>query len=153
VLRLERGSLEPENIYGQEKLCTKNPTGDCRCGQIKARTKDCAKGNNRRGDYCRRRSRRSRRHEVNGRPERPDAENRGERAVWKKRNEDGQDRAKEKTLIIQEHSDSGVNCFASHPSRQSMSEKYGDPTLRGHPGAPSRGSSPGIRVRTADQLQ
>jgi hypothetical protein len=69
-----------------------------RCGQIKARTKDCAKGNNRRGDYCRRRCRCRRRHEVNGRPERPDAENRGERAVWKNQNEDGQDRAKEKTL-------------------------------------------------------
>jgi hypothetical protein len=97
-LRLERGSLEPENVYGQEKLCTKNPTHDCRCGQIKARTKDCAKGSNRCGDYCRHCRRRRSGHEVNGRPERPDAENRGERAVWKKQNEDGQDRAKEKTL-------------------------------------------------------
>jgi hypothetical protein len=97
-LRLERGGLEPENIYGQEKLCTKNPTHDCRCGQIKARTKDCAKGSNRCGDYCRHCRRRRSGYEVNGRPERPDAENRGERAVWKKQNEDGQDRAKEKTL-------------------------------------------------------
>jgi len=97
-LRLERGSLEPENVYGQEKLCTKNPTHDCRCGQIKARTKDCAKGSNRCGDYCRHCRRRRSGHEVNGRLERPDAENRGERAVWKKQNEDGQDRAKEKTL-------------------------------------------------------
>jgi hypothetical protein len=47
------------------------------------------------GYHCRRR--RSG-HEVNGRPERPDAENRGERSLWKKQNEDGQDRAKEKTL-------------------------------------------------------
>jgi hypothetical protein len=92
-LRLERGSLEPENIYGQEKLCTKNPTHDCRCGQIKARTKDCAKGSNRCGDYCRHCRRRRSGHEVSGRPERPDAENRGD-----KQNEDGQDRAKEKTL-------------------------------------------------------
>ena len=85
-------SLEPENLYGQEKLCPKNPTHDCRCGQITPRTKDCAKGRNRGGDYCRRRRRG---HEVNGRSGRPD---RGETAVWKKQNEDGQDRAKEKTL-------------------------------------------------------
>jgi hypothetical protein len=97
-LRLERGSLEPENIYGQEKLCTKNPTHDCRCGQIKARTKDCAKGSNRCGDYCRHCRRRRSGHEVSGRPERPDAENRGQKAVWKKPNEDERDRAKEKTL-------------------------------------------------------
>jgi hypothetical protein len=91
-------SLEPENLYGQEKLCSKNPTHDCRCGQISPRTKDCAKGRNRRGDYCRRRRRRRGGHEVNGRSGRPDAENRGETAVWKKQNEDGQDRAKEKKL-------------------------------------------------------
>ena len=89
---------KPEKIYGQEKLCSKNQTHDCRCGKINTRTKDCAKGSNRRGDYCRRCRRCRRGHEVNGRPGRPDSENRGEKAVWKKQNEDGQDRAKEKTL-------------------------------------------------------
>ena len=114
-LRLERGSLEPENVYGQEKLCTKNPTHDCRCGQIKARTKDCAKGSNRCGDYCRHCRRRRSGHEVNGRPERPDAENRGERAVWKKQNEDGQDRAKEKKLSTK------ASKFERPPTRQLFS--------------------------------
>ena len=80
------------------KALHKKPTHDCRCGQIKARTKYCAKGSNRCGGYCRHCRRRRSGHEVNWRPERPDAENRGERAVWKKQNEDGQDRAKEKTL-------------------------------------------------------
>jgi hypothetical protein len=97
-------SLEPENIYGQAKLCSKNPTHDCRCGQISPRTKDCPKGSNRRSDYCRCRRRSCGGHEVKGRLGRPDAENRGETAVWKKQNEEGQDVAKEKDASLKHQS-------------------------------------------------
>jgi hypothetical protein len=97
-------ALKPENIYGQEKLCSKNSTHDCRCGQISPRTKDCAKGRNRRSDYCRCRCRSCGGHEVKGRLGRPDAENRGETAVWKKQNEEGPDVAKEKDARLKHQS-------------------------------------------------
>jgi hypothetical protein len=59
--------------------------------------KNYGQGCNRCGDRCRP-SRRRIGHSVDEGPRKPDAETRGEKAVCKKQNEDGQDRAKEKTL-------------------------------------------------------
>jgi hypothetical protein len=57
-----------ENIHGQKKLCSENPTHDCRGGKIKCRpdTKNRHHGRDCCGDCCGR-SRRRRGSEVNAR--------------------------------------------------------------------------------------
>jgi len=60
---LARCCFQPfwENIHGQKKLCSENPTHDCRGGKIKCRsdTKNRHQGSDCRSDCCGRSRRRS----------------------------------------------------------------------------------------------
>jgi hypothetical protein len=61
VIDREVLALSSENIYGQEKLCSKNPAHDCRGRQVErgSHTKSRGQGRNGRCDRCRRSCRRS----------------------------------------------------------------------------------------------